>query len=69
MKKSILAIAATIAVFITSCGGHSQASREQISNAHERAAVMLKNVHEGTTRTTPVADTSTATDTLANDAN
>lgn len=46
MKKIILATALLATVMLSGCGGHSQASREQISNAHENAAKMLKETHK-----------------------
>lgn len=46
MKKIIPVAALLAAISLTSCGGHSQASREQISNAHERAAKMLNEKHQ-----------------------
>lgn len=47
MKKIMVAAAMTaMIVTMTACGGKSQASREQINNAHNEAREMLQQAHQ-----------------------
>lgn len=45
MKKIMIAAALIAAMTLSACGGKSEASREQISNAHDKAKEMLHQTH------------------------
>lgn len=54
MKKVLFALAAVAALSLSSCGGKSDANREQISNAHEEAHQMLRDAKAAPAAPAPV---------------
>lgn len=56
MKKIFIAATLLLALCVSSCGGKSDASKEQISKGHDEAKEMLKETHRQQPEQTPVAE-------------
>ncbi len=60
MKRIFIATAIAVTACLSSCGGKSEASREQINNGYEEAKEMLDKAHAKTPAATPAEPTDTA---------
>ncbi|MCM1005774.1 MAG: hypothetical protein NC402_05695 [Prevotella sp.] len=64
MKRTIYTLSAVCVLLLTSCGGHSGKTGEQIDNAHEQAKQMLQKTHSKAATLQTSAQQPETTDTL-----